>query len=233
MTLQWRGRAVLCRLYRQQGDESWLLRSLARAWAARNRLPHLLLKSSARNLSSRSSSAARTGLRSSVSWMQRVAWHWTAARSSPACSRPSAVRGTLTCFRRPPPYLGTNSACAASMLTATCHCGAVQIEVPRRPRSLTNCNCSICRRYGTLWAYYKASSVRITAPRGSTDKYSWGQKSLRFVSCSTCGCITHWERTHPRPDSRVGVNARNFDPKVLESVRIRRLDGASTWKYLD
>jgi hypothetical protein len=31
----------------------------------------------------------------------------------------------------------------------------------------------------------------------------------------------------------MGVNARNFDPSLLRSVRIRRLDGASTWKFLD
>jgi hypothetical protein len=31
----------------------------------------------------------------------------------------------------------------------------------------------------------------------------------------------------------MGVNARNFEPAVLESIRVRRLDGASTWKYLD
>jgi hypothetical protein len=31
----------------------------------------------------------------------------------------------------------------------------------------------------------------------------------------------------------VGVNARNFDPAVIEGVRVRRLDGASTWKFLD
>ena len=43
------------------------------------------------------------------------------------------------------------------MLTATCHCGAVRVDVPRKPRRLTSCNCSICRRYGTLWAYYKVS----------------------------------------------------------------------------
>jgi len=29
------------------------------------------------------------------------------------------------------------------------------------------------------------------------------------------------------------VNARNFDPSALGSVRIRRFDGADTWKYLD
>jgi hypothetical protein len=33
--------------------------------------------------------------------------------------------------------------------------------------------------------------------------------------------------------ARVGVNARNLDPGTLKSVRIRHLDGALTWKYLD
>jgi len=39
-------------------------------------------------------------------------------------------------------------------LSGSCHCGAVVVNVARRPRQLTDCNCSICRRYGTLWAYY-------------------------------------------------------------------------------
>jgi hypothetical protein len=115
------------------------------------------------------------------------------------------------------------------MIVATCHCGAVKVEIPRRPRSLTNCNCSVCRRYGTLWAYFKASDVRVS---GNTDAYSWGSKSLRFVRCSVCGCITHWERVTPGATARVGVNARNFEPSALGAVRIRLLDGADTWKYL-
>jgi hypothetical protein len=119
------------------------------------------------------------------------------------------------------------------VLVATCHCGAVRVEVPRRPRTLTNCNCSICRRYGTLWAYYKASEVRVIRASGATNEYSWGDKSLRFVRCRTCGCITHWEPIRPKEGSRMGVNARNFEPGSLGSVRIRLLDGASTWKYLD
>jgi hypothetical protein len=119
------------------------------------------------------------------------------------------------------------------MLAATCHCGAVRVEVPRRPRSLTDCNCSICRRYGTLWAYYQWSDVRVTRAPGATSEYCWGDKSLRFVRCATCGCVTHWEPIRPTPGSRMGVNARNFEPGALGSVRIRRLDGASTWKYLD
>lgn len=115
------------------------------------------------------------------------------------------------------------------MLTATCHCGAVRVEIPRRPRSLTNCNCSICRRYGTLWAYYKGSQVRVT---GATVAYSWGDRQLRFVRCRACGCVTHWEPIQPTSFSRVGINARNFEPSSIGPVRIRLLDCATTWKYL-
>ncbi|MGH8594453.1 MAG: GFA family protein [Gammaproteobacteria bacterium] len=119
------------------------------------------------------------------------------------------------------------------MLVGTCHCGAVRVEVPFRPRMLTNCNCSICRRYGVLWAYYKASSVRVISDSGATQSYSWGRKALRFVRCKECGCVMNWTRVRPRKDDYMGVNARTFESKDLEGVRVRMLDGADTWKYID
>ncbi|HTP70820.1 MAG TPA: GFA family protein [Burkholderiaceae bacterium] len=119
------------------------------------------------------------------------------------------------------------------MLVATCHCGAVRVELPRRPGSLTNCNCSICRRYGALWAYYKADTVRVSTPPDGLHDYAWGDRNLRFVRCATCGCVMYWEPIRRTPASRMGVNARNVAPEALGPVKIRRLDGASTWKYLD
>jgi hypothetical protein len=109
----------------------------------------------------------------------------------------------------------------------------VQIEVPRRPRRLTDCNCSICRRYGTRWAYYRSSEVRVIAARGATARYSWGERFLEFVRCATCGTVTHWQQRRRGTSERMGVNARNFDPAELGTVRVRRLDGAVTWKFLD
>lgn len=119
------------------------------------------------------------------------------------------------------------------MHTGTCHCGAVRIEVPRRPARATCCNCSICRRYGTLWGYYRASSVRIDARPEDLEAYAWGERRLRFVRCATCGCVTHWEPVQGTAGSRMGINMRNFTPELLARVRIRHLDGASTWTYLD
>lgn len=119
------------------------------------------------------------------------------------------------------------------MLTGTCHCGSVRVEIPRRPRSLADCSCAICRRYGALWAYYTASTVRVVPRSVATTAYTWRSKVRRFVRCSKCGCVLIWERVRSRSGSYVGVNARNLEPAVLSGVRVRRLDGASTWTYLD
>lgn len=118
-------------------------------------------------------------------------------------------------------------------LTATCHCGDVAVTVPFRPRRLTACNCSICRRLGSRWAYYDVKTVKFEGHPGKTASYIWGDKTLRVVRCKRCGVVTHWEPLDPGPTSRMGVNANNFDPKALGNPRVRRLDGASTWKFLD
>jgi hypothetical protein len=119
------------------------------------------------------------------------------------------------------------------MLQGTCHCGAVTIELPSAPEKATNCNCSICRRVAAIWAYYEFGTVRITGHPENTQAYIQGDKTLATIRCATCGCVTHWEPLPPEPGKRHGVNLRNFDPKLLESVHIRRFDGADTWKFLD
>jgi hypothetical protein len=56
---------------------------------------------------------------------------------------------------------------------------------------------------------------------------------LRNVRCKTCGIVTHWEPIDATPGARHGVNLRNFEPVLLESVVVRHFDGADTWKFLD
>lgn len=122
---------------------------------------------------------------------------------------------------------------ASSALAATCHCGAVRVEIPQRPEKLTNCNCSICRRYGALWAYYKVGTVKIVGHPEHTTGYVQGDKTLRTVWCKHCGCVTHWEPLDPKAEGHMAVNARNFDPAALGPVVIRHFDGADTWKFVD
>jgi len=116
------------------------------------------------------------------------------------------------------------------MIEASCDCGAVRMEIDEPPQRVTDCNCGICRRYGALWAYYPLAKVRVTGP---TTVYKRCERVLEFHHCSVCGCVMHWEPIGAAARDRMGVNARNFEPQAIESARIRRLDGASTWKFLD
>jgi hypothetical protein len=119
------------------------------------------------------------------------------------------------------------------MLKGTCHCGAIWIQVAEPPESLIDCNCSICRRNGALWALYEKEAVQVSGHPEHTTEYIWGEKTIRTLRCSGCGCVTHWEPLQPEPRSKLGVNMRNFDPGAWATLRIRKFDGAETWSYLD
>jgi len=118
------------------------------------------------------------------------------------------------------------------MIESTCHCGGVRLQIASAPEMVTDCNCSICRRYGVLWAYYSPKQVWISPQQGATDIYMWDDKAIEFHRCKVCGCVTHWAPVDKIHD-RMGVNARLMDPSVLAAARVRRLDGAVTGKYLE
>jgi hypothetical protein len=117
------------------------------------------------------------------------------------------------------------------LIEASCHCGAVRLTIDNAPTEVTDCNCSICRRYGVLWAYYPTTDVQVS-PAGGTDVYAWGPRATIFHRCATCGCVTHWSAADPAR-RKMGVNARLIDPDLLAKARVRHLDGAVTDEYLD
>ena len=93
-------------------------------------------------------------------------------------------------------------------VSGSCHCGAVRIEVPSAPEWVGSCNCSICKRLGTLMAYYPDDgSVRVS---GETAPYIHGDRMIALHHCPVCACSTHWESTG-ESYGRIGVNARLLD----------------------
>ncbi len=123
------------------------------------------------------------------------------------------------------------------VIEAACHCGAVRIETSSAPTRVTDCNCSICRRLGVLWAYYSPAEVAIHASDGATVAYVRKDQAEpgepAFHHCAVCGCTTHWRSLDPARDDRMGVNALLMDPAVVAAARVRKLDGAVTWTYID
>ena len=114
-------------------------------------------------------------------------------------------------------------------LTATCHCGRVAVTVPTAPVRLNECRCSICYRYGALWAYYLRREVAITTadgagpPRGYVRSDAVAEGDLGFFGCAVCGCVTHWEGVADTPkrrgpEARMGLNCRMLPEGAVEGV---------------
>lgn len=119
------------------------------------------------------------------------------------------------------------------MFNASCHCEAVRMEVGELPSTVTECNCSICRRYGALWAYYTRDQVNLIADPEALTRYCWGDRSIEFCHCRRCGCLTHYESVDRHAGSRFALNARMLPLNVMRSLTVRHFDGADSWQYLD
>jgi hypothetical protein len=97
-------------------------------------------------------------------------------------------------------------------------------------------NCSSIRRchskrIGGPWVYFEWGTVTIEVAPDATQAYVQGDRTLRTIRCRHCGCVTHWEPISAEAGARHGVHLGNFDPKLIASVRVRRLDGANTWRF--
>ena len=118
------------------------------------------------------------------------------------------------------------------MLEGTCHCGAVHWEMDALLDGATICNCTICRRYGVVWAYgHEGEDIRVS---GETRAYLWGSQSIGFHFCPSCGCVAYWRAVEPGKDGRrrMAVNLRLAAPEVVASVALERFDGLQSWQDL-
>lgn len=112
-------------------------------------------------------------------------------------------------------------------VTGSCHCGAVAFRLAQPPAEIRHCNCSLCRRYGVLWAYPPMAEVTLLPDPPPTATYAWNGRNIDFHRCRTCGCVTHWLPRAAGRD-RMGVNARLLAPETVAAATLVRKDAAGT-----
>jgi hypothetical protein len=115
------------------------------------------------------------------------------------------------------------------VIEGKCLCGTVGWKLTDVPASATACNCTACRRYGTLWAYgWLDEDITIT---GETTAYARGD-SLTFNFCPKCGNVSHWWglTVDAKGRRRAAVNLRLSEPGPVEHVPIRHFDGLDKWE---
>lgn len=94
---------------------------------------------------------------------------------------------------------------------ATCHCGAVELEL-KLPNGLVDphrCNCSICRRKGAVVASVALDDLRVVRGEDKLTLYQFNTNTAKHYFCSACGIYTHHQRrSNP---NEYGVNVGCFE----------------------
>jgi hypothetical protein len=116
-----------------------------------------------------------------------------------------------------------------------CHCGSIQWRFVGEIPDATICNCTICRRYGVLWAYdYDGHGIHVEDPKAVLTAYVWGSRSLSFNFCSLCGNLVSWRGLRPDEDgrTRVAVNLRLAEPEDVADIPLQRFEGLHSFEDL-
>jgi hypothetical protein len=116
-------------------------------------------------------------------------------------------------------------------LTGNCHCGQVGWTFTGLLESATACNCTVCRRYGVLWAYgHEGEDVQLVGP---ATAYVRGQ-ALEFHFCPRCGCVAAWRSRQAGDDGRrrMAVNLRLTEPGPIAHLPIDHFDGLDAFDDL-
>ena len=119
------------------------------------------------------------------------------------------------------------------MITGSCHCGATRWTFDGDPSGVTACNCTLCCRYGVLWAYdYENERIHITGPTSTYTRADFEAPNLEILFCATCGCVICWRGLRLRADGRrrMAVNMRLAPPDEVARLPVRRLDGLDSFK---
>lgn len=79
---------------------------------------------------------------------------------------------------------------------AACHCGAVELllDLPDGVVDPRRCDCSYCRRRGTIVASVPLGGLHIIKGAELLKVYQFNTRTARHYFCSICGIHTHHQR---------------------------------------
>ena len=109
------------------------------------------------------------------------------------------------------------------MKKLTCHCGGVEIEVnvPDQFKKVMRCNCSLCKRKGTIMTMVGPEDLKIIKGKDLLKLYQYHTKTAKHYFCSSCGIYTHH---NPRSNPKMyGINVaclEGAEPFKLNEVSI-------------
>ena len=90
----------------------------------------------------------------------------------------------------------------------SCHCGKVAFEAEGEIGKVLACNCSMCRRKGSLLWFIPKTQFRLTTPESNASTYLFNKHVIRHRFCPVCGIHTHGEGVDPKGNAMAAVTYR-------------------------
>lgn len=121
------------------------------------------------------------------------------------------------------------------VLTGTCLCGRAGWTLEGDPGRVTACNCTLCRRYGALWAYdFENERITVSGPAASYTREGEDDPSLEILFCPICAGVLAWRglRTGADGRRRMAVNVRLAEPEAVAHLSIDQFDGLDSFEDL-
>lgn len=109
----------------------------------------------------------------------------------------------------------------------SCHCGRIAFEVEGEFSSGLACNCSYCRRRGTIFAFVPRGELVLTTPEENLSTYRFNTQTMEHRFCAACGVGPFSEVTAPDGTAMTAINLRCVPAIDLATLEISQYDGAS------
>jgi hypothetical protein len=109
----------------------------------------------------------------------------------------------------------------------SCHCGGIRFEVEGDLSNVIECNCSMCRRKGSLLGFVPQEKLTLLTPREDMATYTFNKHVIKHHFCKTCGIYPLAEAKDRSGKPTAAINVRCIEGIDLGSLNIRQFDGAS------
>lgn len=100
-------------------------------------------------------------------------------------------------------------------ITGSCHCGAVEIAIPKDTdlKTAGRCDCSLCRRRWVPTASVPLADLSVIKGRDALTLYQFNTHVAEHYFCKICGTyMFHRRRSDP---NEYGINVGCFDGVVM------------------
>ena len=113
--------------------------------------------------------------------------------------------------------------------SGSCHCGKVAFEVEGTVDNALACNCSMCRRRGSLLWFVPRDEMKLTTtPEDAAATYLFNKHAIRHRFCAACGIHVWGEAIHPKTGQpTAAINIRCIEGLDLDAIKVNHFDGAS------